>query len=253
MPPGGILTIETANVVLDANYALTHAAIKPGPYVALVVSDNGAGMDAGTQARLFEPFFTTKSQGKGTGLGLTTVFGIVKQSGGSIEVYSDPGHGTSIKVYLPRLDRPAAEESVPSVTTQAPGSETILLAEDDEQVRKLVRETLQQQGYALLDAANAADARRIAATHRGTIHLLITDLVMPLEGGRELAGSLAARRPPIKVLFMSGYTDHAVVNNGLLNSDAAFIQKPFTPAALSYKVRRTLDGNGETSHQACGS
>ncbi|HTQ55026.1 MAG TPA: ATP-binding protein [Bryobacteraceae bacterium] len=253
MPRGGILTIETTNVMLDEHYALTHAATKPGRYVALVVSDNGAGMDANTRAHLFEPFFTTKSQGKGTGLGLTTVFGIVKQSGGNVEVYSDPGHGTSVKVYMPRLDRPAAHESAPSAARAAKGTETILLVEDDDAVRRLMGDTLRQEGYAVLDAPSAAAARRIDLAHRGPIHLLITDVVMPREGGRELAGSLVARRPAIKVLFMSGYTDAAVVNNGLLESDAAFIQKPFTPAALSAKVRETLDHNGETTHSAGGS
>jgi two-component system cell cycle sensor histidine kinase/response regulator CckA len=252
MPGGGILTIETSNVTLDAHYALGHTTIKPGEYVALVVSDNGAGMDPSTRARLFEPFFTTKEEGKGTGLGLTTVFGIVKQGGGSVEVYSDPGHGTSVKVFLPRQGRRPNEEVALAPVKGGRGTETILLVEDDEAVRKLVRETLLKQGYTVRDAQHAAAARHIAASHPGPIHLLITDVVMPLEGGRELAASLTRLRPETKVLFMSGYTDQAVVNNGLLNSEAAFLQKPFTPAALAAKVRETLDSNGESHHHAGG-
>ena len=251
MPRGGILTIETTNVELDAHYTRGRGALKPGPYVALVVSDNGAGMDPGTRARLSEPFFTTKGQGKGTGLGLTTVFGIVKQSGGSVEVYSDPGHGTSVKVFLPRQDHSVNEEIVLSPVPGGRGTETILLVEDDETVRKLVRETLVHHGYTVRDAPDAAAARRIAKSYPGPIHLLITDVVMPREGGRELAASLTRLRPETKVLFMSGYTDQAVVNNGLLNSAAAFLQKPFTPAALAAKVRETLDADGE-SHQHAG-
>jgi CheY-like chemotaxis protein len=260
MPRGGVLTIETANVTLDSDYAAKHTTTKAGRYVALVVSDNGSGMDAATLSRLFEPFFTTKAQGKGTGLGLTTVLGIVKQTSGSVEVYSDPGYGTSVKVYFPRQDRPALEETSPSAAKSGRGSETVLVVEDDEPVRKLVRATLQRDGYTVLDASSASAARRVAERHAAAIHLLITDVVMPLEGGRELAAALAAQRPTMKVLFMSGYTDRAVVNNGLLHSHASFIQKPFTPAALSSKVRetldgKTLDGNGhsESTHCAGGS
>jgi two-component system cell cycle sensor histidine kinase/response regulator CckA len=244
MPRGGILTIETSLVELDERYAATIPGIKPGKYVMLVVADNGTGMDAETRAHLFEPFFTTKAQGQGTGLGMTTVFGIVKQSGGAMHVASEPGQGTSVKVYLPSIDQPAAVDMDTPVAQPVRGSETILLVEDDEQVRNLIRDTLRGDGYKVLDAPNAAEARRIAAAHKGPIHLLIADVVMPKEGGRDFAASLARRRPAIKVLFMSGYTEEVV--------DSGFIQKPFSPAALSSKVRDILKGNGETSHGAGG-
>jgi signal transduction histidine kinase len=225
MPRGGILTIETCNVELDERFLPKHIVVKPGKYVSLVVGDNGSGMDAETRAHLFEPFFTTKAQGQGTGLGMATVFRIVKQSSGGMEVYSEPGKGTS---------------------------ETILLVEDEEQVRNLVRDTLRREGYKVLDAPGAAEARRIAGAHKGPIHLLIADVVMPREGGRELAASLASRRPALKILFMSGYTDQAIVNSSLLSVESAFIQKPFAPAALSRKVRDILGTNGETSQGARG-
>jgi hypothetical protein len=252
MPRGGILTIETCNVELDERFLPKHIVVKPGKFVSLVVSDNGSGMDAETRAHLFEPFFTTKAQGQGTGLGMATVFRIVKQSGGGMEVYSEPGKGTSVKVYLPRIDQPAQPETESPLAAVMRGSETILLVEDEEQVRNLVRETLRREGYKVLDAPGAAEARRIAAAHKGPIHLLIADVVMPREGGRELAASLASRRPNLKVLFMSGYTDQAIVNSSLLTVESAFIQKPFTPAALSRKVRDILGTNGETSHRARG-
>jgi two-component system cell cycle sensor histidine kinase/response regulator CckA len=251
MPRGGALTIETRNVELAEHYTITHLAMKPGKYVALVVGDNGSGMDAETRARLFEPFFTTKAQGQGTGLGMTTVFSIVKQSGGCMDVHSEPGKGTSVKVYLPRFDQPAAAEAEAPLAKAAGGSETILLVEDEDQVRNLVRDTLRREGYEVLDAPNAADARRIAGACKGPIHLLLTDVVMPREGGRELAASLAPRRPAMKVLFMSGYTDQATGNTPL-TGESGFIQKPFTPAALSSKVREILEGDGETSRGAGG-
>ena len=250
MPHGGALTIETSEVQLAEHYAFTQAAMKPGKYVALSVGDNGSGMDAETRAHLFEPFFTTKAQGQGTGLGMTTVFSIVKQSGGCMEVHSEPGQGTSVKVYLPRVDRPAAVETEAPPAKAARGSETILLVEDEEQVRNLVRDTLRREGYKILDAPSAVEARRISGGCKGPIHLLLTDVVMPKEGGRELAASLAQRRPAMKVLFMSGYTDQSVGNSGLLAGESGFIQKPFTPAALSSKVREILEKNGETSHRA---
>ncbi|HLY20424.1 MAG TPA: ATP-binding protein [Bryobacteraceae bacterium] len=253
MPDGGVLTIETHNLELDESYALAHSPLKPGKYVALVVSDNGVGMDAETRTRLFQPFFTTKAQGKGTGLGLTTVFGIVKQSGGGVEVYSEPGKGTSVKVYLPRADQRAADEEAAPLAKTGRGHETILLVEDEETVRRLMRETLRRQGYQVLDAPSGAEARRIGIGYRGPIHLLITDVVMPKESGRHLAAGLAPHRPEMKVLFMSGYADHAVVNSGLLAGDAAFIEKPFTPAGLARKVREVLESaNGETSQRAGG-
>jgi two-component system cell cycle sensor histidine kinase/response regulator CckA len=252
MPRGGILTIETRNVDLAAPYTGARIAMKPGKYVALVVGDNGSGMDAETRAHLFEPFFTTKAQGQGTGLGLTTVSSIIKKSGGSLEVQSEPGQGTSVTVYLPRIDQPAAAETEVPLAKAAGGSETILLVEDEEQVRNLVHDTLRRAGYKVLDAPSAAEARRIAAAHKGPIHLLLTDVVMPKEGGRELAASLVPQYPAMKVLFMSGYTDQSGVNSGLPTGEAGFIQKPFTPAALSSKVREILGTNGQTSHGAGG-
>ena len=252
MPRGGALTIETRNVELTEHYSFTHATVKPGKYVALEVGDNGSGMDAETRAHLFDPFFTTKAQGQGTGLGMTTVFSIVKQSGGCLDVSSEPGKGTSVNVYLPRIDQPVAAETETPPVMAAGGSETILLVEDEEQVRNLVRDTLRREGYKVLDAPSAAEARRIAGAHKGAIHLLLSDVVMPKEGGRELAASLASRRPAMKVLFMSGYADPVGVNSGLLARESGFIQKPFTPAALSCKVREILETDGETSHGAGG-
>jgi two-component system cell cycle sensor histidine kinase/response regulator CckA len=249
MPKGGVLTIETANVALDREYASHHINTKPGGYVLMAVSDNGLGMDQATKERLFEPFFTTKSPGRGTGLGLSTVFGIVKQSGGGLEVYSELGTGTTVKVYLPRIDQPAHVEAEKLKTAAARGHETILLAEDDEMVRTLVRETLERAGYRVLAGSDPVEARRAAEAHSGPIHLLITDVVMPKVNGRELADQLAVRRPGMKVLYMSGYTDNAVLNSGILQKEVAFLQKPFTPAALIDKVREVLERNGRT-HQA---
>ena len=246
MPKGGTLTIETGNVELDDHYAGRHIAVKPGAYVLVAVSDTGSGMDDATKARLFEPFFTTKGSGKGTGLGLSTVFGIVRQSGGSIEVYSEPGRGTSVKIYLPRIDQPAHIESEAVRRKQARGTETILLVEDDEMVRTLVRETLEREGYKLIDAASPIDARKAAESFKGPIQLMITDVVMPKVNGRELAEQLVRQRPQMKVLYMSGYTDGAITNSGLLHKDVAFLQKPFTPAALIDKVRDVLENDGKT-------
>jgi len=246
MPKGGVLTIESRNVHLDESYSARHISVKPGPYVLLAVSDNGSGMDKATRDRLFEPFFTTKGAGRGTGLGLSTVFGIVKQSSGSVEVYSEPGSGTSVKVYLPRIDQPAHIEAVNSARPPARGTETILVVEDDEMVRTLVRETLDREGYKILDAPGPIEARRISQNHSGAIQLLITDVVMPKVSGRELAQQIIGERPDIKVLYMSGYTDNAVLNSGILQKEVAFLQKPFTPAALAEKVRDVLEENGKT-------
>jgi two-component system cell cycle sensor histidine kinase/response regulator CckA len=246
MPQGGVLTVETANVELDEGYAGNHIAVKPGPYIMLAVSDNGAGMDEATKARLFEPFFTTKGTGKGTGLGLSTVFGIVKQSGGTVEVYSAPGSGTSVKVYLPRIDQPLAVEKERQRRRLPRGTETILVVEDDEMVRGLVRETLEREGYKILDASVPAEARRVSDQYKGNIDLLITDVVMPKVSGRELAAQILRRRHGIKVLYMSGYTDNAVLNSGILQKEVAFLQKPFTPAALTERVREVLEGDGRS-------
>ena len=246
MPKGGTLTVETQNVELDQNYAASHRNMMPGRHVLLAVSDTGQGMDEATRARLFEPFFTTKAADKGTGLGLSTVFGIIRQSGGSVEVYSEPTKGTSIKVYLPRIDQPVSLEAEEAKRQTARGTETILLVEDDEMVRNLVRETLEREGYHLLDAADPTEARRIADNYKDAIHLLITDVVMPKVSGRELAEQLTKRRSDLKILYMSGYTDNAVVNGALLEKDVAFLQKPFTPATLTQKVRQVLENGGRT-------
>ena len=240
MPTGGRLTIETANVDLDEAYAVTHVAMPAGPYVMLAVSDTGQGMDAATRARIFEPFFTTKEQGKGSGLGLATVYGIVKQSGGYIWVYSEPGHGTSFKVYLP----PTAAASVARPAAHDPahvaGWETVLLVEDEDAVRALAREVLRRQGYVVLEARHGVDALDVAERHADAIHLLVTDVVMPHMSGRALSERLAEARPQMKTLFMSGYTDHALLPEDL-TPGAEFLQKPFTPEALAGRVRRLLD------------
>jgi PAS domain S-box-containing protein len=250
MPRGGILTIATSHVSLDAHRTAAHIGMQPGMYVALLVGDNGSGMDAATQAHLFEPFFTTKPQGQGTGLGMTTVFNIVKQSGGFMEVFSEPGKGTSVNVYLPRLDQPAAAETEAPAAKAARGSETILLVEDEEQVRNLVRDTLRREGYRVLDAPGAVEAKRISGAYKGPIHLLVADVVMPGESGRDLAASLTQRRPAMKVLFMSGYIDQAAGGRGPWTGESGFIQKPFMPAALSCKVREILEASGKASRGA---
>ena len=208
----------------------------------LAVSDTGVGMDAATQARIFEPFFTTKEKGKGTGLGLATVYGIVKQSGGWIWVYSEPGHGTTFKVYFPRaLEAAAPVAPGPASPVSVRGSETVLVVEDEEVIRKLVRKVLTANGYTVLVAANGRDAEQVAGQHDGAIHLLVTDVVMPGMNGREVAQRLAGTRAGIKVLYLSGYTDDAIVHHGVLEPGVAFLQKPFTPAVLGRKVREVLD------------
>jgi two-component system, cell cycle sensor histidine kinase and response regulator CckA len=245
MPQGGKLTIETANCKLDQQYALRHVGVHPGNYVMLAVSDTGVGMDEATRARIFEPFFTTKEKGKGTGLGLSTVYGIVQQSGGSIWVYSELNRGTSFKVYLPELEAAIESHQDKPEENEAPGgSETILLVEDEETVRGLAQKILEQVGYNVLSAAGGEEAVRLCNDQERRIDLLLTDVVMPEASGKEVAEHLNQLVPGIKVLFMSGYTDEAIVHHGVLDSNVEFIQKPFTPSALSKKVREVLDCNG---------
>jgi len=241
MPGGGKLSIETANVDLDDTFAQAHLGAVPGPYAMVAVTDTGSGMDATVRAHLFEPFFTTKDVGKGTGLGLATVYGIVKQSGGYISVYSEPGRGSSFKVYLPRIETPASAPAVTPKGGAARGSETILVVEDEPAVLTLSRRALEAQGYVVLAAGDGADALRVVERHGGTIHLLLTDVVMPGISGRELADRLATRRPGLRVLYMSGYPGDAVVQHGSLPSGSAFLQKPFSPDGLARKVRDVLD------------
>ena len=243
MPNGGKLTIETANVELDEAYARQHRIeLKPGPFVMLSVSDTGMGIDNETQSHIFEPFFTTKEKGKGTGLGLSTVYGIVKQSGGFIWVYSEPGQGTTFKIYFPKADE---EEEFTEEKQMQPqnleGSETILLAEDDDSARKLIRTVLQDYGYRVLEAQGGKEALQLNEHHKGPIHLLLTDVVMPGMGGRKLAERLQPLQPKMKVLYMSGYTDNAIVHHGVLESGMSFIQKPFAPKVLVSKCRKFLD------------
>jgi PAS domain S-box-containing protein len=243
MPQQGQLTIETGNAELDESYAQTHPEVRPGRYVLLAVSDTGHGMTEEVKRRIFEPFFTTKEVGKGTGLGLATVFGIVKQSEGIIEVYSEVGRGTTFKIYLPRVEEKPlrTSKSSPGLRTTPRGSETILLVEDEKAVRALTRFALEQAGYTVLEAAHGLDALRLCEAHAGPIHLLVSDVVMPQLGGRELAERLTTLRPQMRVLFLSGYTPDAVVRHGVIEADVAFLQKPFTLDALTRKVREVLD------------
>jgi CheY-like chemotaxis protein len=244
MHSGGKLTIETASVWLDESYAQNHAEVTPGPYVMLAVTDNGAGMDADKLQHIFEPFFTTKESGKGTGLGLAMVYGIVKQSGGHIWVYSEPGQGTTFKVYFPQSEEelaPAAARPARKHRKPARGEETILLVEDDAALKGLISKALQKYGYAVWEAANGDEALAICDKKRGPIHLLLTDVVMPQMGGRELAERLAQLRPEIKVLYMSGYTTNAVVHHGVLDAGINFIQKPVKILSLIQKVREVLE------------
>ncbi|MGB9464367.1 MAG: ATP-binding protein, partial [Candidatus Acidiferrum sp.] len=242
MPKGGRLMVETFNVELDSTYARDHVTVKPGPYVMLAVSDTGMGMSPETVAHIFEPFYTTKESGQGTGLGLSTVYGIVKQSGGYIWVYSEPGKGTTFKVYLPRVtEKLESKPEVVELPTAGKGSETILLVEDEEAVRELASRILTAKGYSVVAAKSAKEAEEFSEKHAREIHLLLTDIIMPGTSGRELARRITARHPRTHVLYMSGYTDNVLAEGGVLEAGVSFLQKPFTPAVLAQKVRDVLD------------
>ena len=239
MPFGGHLTIETANIRLDEDYARSHMGVAPGEFVMIAVTDSGTGMDAATRARIFEPFFTTKEKGKGTGLGLATVYGIVKQTGGDIWVYSEPGRGSTFKLYFPRVDD-AQTEQVEEFEEPEGRMETILVVEDEKSVRDLTVKMLRRLGYDILTASSGAEAIQIVESHAGTISLLLTDVVMPNMSGRQLADQITRSRPDMKVLFLSGYTEEAIVNHGVLEDGVEFLPKPFTREVLGKKVREVL-------------
>jgi CheY-like chemotaxis protein len=242
MPRGGRLTLECTAVDLDEHYCRLHPEAQVGRYVCLAVSDTGEGMTPEVQQRIFEPFFTTKEVGQGTGLGLAVVYGIVRQHGGHVQVYSELGHGTTFKIYLPAVTATTPEESL--IREPVPrGNETILLVEDDEAVRNLAKTALEMYGYRVLVAADAGEAQRLAQEYSGSLDLVVTDVVMPGMSGRELVEFLRQHHPQLKVLFMSGYTEDEVLRHGLVHAEVAFLQKPFTPIGLAQKVRDVLDGN----------
>ena len=247
MPDGGKLVIETSNVELDEGYARRHPPLAAGHYALLAVTDNGIGMDAETQARIFEPFFTTKEKGKGTGLGLATVYGVVKQSGGYIWVYSEKNRGTTFKIYLPRVDEPVDASRGADAAGETPkGRETILLAEDEDSVREIAREFLQLSGYTVLEASDGASALALAGKHDGPIHLLVTDMIMPGMTGRELSQRLLENRPEMKIVFMSGYTEYATSHEGAVSDSEILLTKPFTRVTLAHAVRDTLAGTNRS-------
>jgi CheY-like chemotaxis protein len=242
MPRGGTLTLETRNVTLDKTFAEAHEGVRPGPHVMLTVSDTGGGMDAETQAHLFEPFFPTKEVGKGTGLGLATVYGIVRQSEGSIDMRSEPGHGSTFEICLPQapVGEGVAAGQVPVAALQR-GDETILVVEDEASVRKLAISVLERQGYAVLAAEGPAQAEKIAADHPGPIDLLLTDVVMPGGNGADLAARISALRPAMKILMMTGYAQETIADQGGLKDGIVLIEKPFSPNLLLARVRMTID------------
>jgi signal transduction histidine kinase len=245
MPSGGRLTVEVTDVELDDVYAATHPEVVPGPHVMIAISDTGVGMTEETREHIFEPFFTTREGSGGTGLGLATVFGIVKQSGGSINVYSEPGHGSVFKVYLPRVLEPYEEPPAPiEDVSGVAGTETLLVAEDDEAVRGITVLALSRAGYEVLAAEGGVAALELARRHAGPIHLLVTDVVMPGISGQQLAQELAQLRPEIRTLYVSGYAENTIVHHGVLDADVAFLPKPFTPTALVRKVREVLGIRG---------
>jgi CheY-like chemotaxis protein len=241
MPRGGKLTIETANVEFDDSYSRAPVVLMPGRYVMLAVTDNGCGMDADTQPHIFEPFYTTKEKGKGTGLGLATVYGIVKQSGGYVWVYSEIGRGTTFKIYLPSVEEEVAPREIRKAVASLPrGTETVLLVEDEEGVRELAKEYLESCGYKVLVAQNGQAAIDLVSKHSGPIDLMMTDIVMPGLSGSDLAKQVKSLRPDIRVVYMSGYTDQAIIHHGILSSDVLLLQKPFTMSTLAHKLREAL-------------
>ncbi len=243
MPGGGKITVETTNVELDEPYARRHISVRPGPFVLMAVSDEGCGMDPETLSQVFEPFFTTKAKGEGSGLGLSTVYGIVKQSGGNIWAYSEKEKGSCFKVYLPRIEEEAAQpqETTHSAPAPAGGTDTILLVEDNEAVRKMMAQDLEGSGYSVLEAMNGEEALRISTEYGHPIHLLVTDVIMPKMSGRELAERLKPSRQEMQVLYISGYPDKTIGHHGILEKGTAFLQKPFTMDDLERKVRQILD------------
>jgi signal transduction histidine kinase len=248
MPQGGKLTIETGDFLLDDPFTATSLDLKPGAYVMLAISDTGIGMDAETRSHLFEPFFTTKAPGRGTGLGLATAYGIIRQSGGSILVYSEPGHGTTLKIYLPRVpDHNGGEQPAQTPEADIAGSETILVVEDEDRVRKLICEVLLAKGYRVLEAIRGEEAVAICKGHAGAIDLVVVDVVMPQMSGPDVVRQLQEARPSLKVLYMSGYTDEAIMQHGILASGSAFLQKPFMPNTLARKVREVLNAQNSSA------
>jgi CheY-like chemotaxis protein len=243
MESGGRITIETANIDLDEDYVRGHAGARPGPHVMLAVSDTGEGITPDVLPHIFEPFFTTKEVGKGTGLGLSTVYGIVKQSGGNVGVYSHPGRGTTFKVYLPRLDEPARSAAEPPQGTVTSGAETVLLVEDEPSLRDLIKLSLTGFGFTVLDMPSPADALAFSKKHTGTLHLLLTDVIMPGMDGLALAKQVQKERPDIKVLFMSGYATNFIMHEGVVDPGTNFLEKPFHPRNLLSKVREVLDSD----------
>jgi hypothetical protein len=241
MPAGGRLFVTTSNVELSEHVTHDHPDVSPGPYVMLSVSDTGSGMTADVLAQVFEPFFTTKPVGKGTGLGLATVYGIVKQSGGHVEVESTVNVGTTFRVYLPRVEEAPQTQSDKATAPALRGTEIVLLVEDEDAVRQVTKLILERYGYTVLEASDGPEGVEISRNYKGTIHLVLTDLMMPNLSGQQLVNAVAASRPSIRVLFMSGYTDDVLVHQGVESSTADFLHKPFTPEALAKKVREVLD------------